>query len=82
VGPILRREAGKFPQWFRGRIPELARISRRLRRGREPSMCGDEESGYLQASSTVRRMLRRPTDGLWRSFRRFPGSLRSCRGST
>ena len=45
VGPILRREAGKFPQWFRGRIPKLARISRRLRREREPSMCGDEESG-------------------------------------
>ena len=45
VGPILRREAGKFPQWFRERIPELATISRRLRRERELSMCGDEESG-------------------------------------
>jgi HEPN domain-containing protein len=45
VGPILRREADKFPQWFRERIPELARISRKLRREREPSMYGDEESG-------------------------------------
>lgn len=45
VGPILRREASRFPQWFREEIPWIARISRRLRREREPSMYGDEESG-------------------------------------
>ncbi len=45
VGPILRREASRFPQWFQEEIPRIARISRRLRREREPSMYGDEESG-------------------------------------
>lgn len=45
VGPVLRREAGRFPEWFREEIPRLARISRKLRREREPSMYGDEESG-------------------------------------
>ncbi len=45
VGPILKREAEKFPEWFRKEIPRLARISRKLRREREPSMYGDEESG-------------------------------------
>jgi len=45
VGPILRREAHRFPEWFREKIPWLARISRRLRREREPAMYGDEELG-------------------------------------
>lgn len=45
VGPVLRREAHRFPKWFRESIPRMARISRRLRREREPSMYGDEESG-------------------------------------
>jgi HEPN domain-containing protein len=45
VGPALKREANRFPQWFRELIPKLARISRKLRREREPSMYGDEESG-------------------------------------
>ncbi len=45
VGPVLRREAERFPEWFRDESPRLARISRRLRREREPSMYGDEESG-------------------------------------
>jgi HEPN domain-containing protein len=45
VGPTLKREANRFPQWFRELIPKLARISRKLRREREPSMYGDEESG-------------------------------------
>jgi len=45
VGPILRKEAHRFPQWFQAEIPRLARISRMLRREREPSMYGDEESG-------------------------------------
>ena len=43
VGPVLRREAERFPEWFRDEIPRLARISRRLKR--EPSMHGDEEFG-------------------------------------
>jgi len=45
VGPLLKREAARFPDWFRGRVEVLARVSRRLRREREPSMYGDEESG-------------------------------------
>lgn len=45
MGPVLKREASRFPIWFREEIAELARISRKLRREREPSMCGDEESG-------------------------------------
>jgi len=45
VGPVLSREVDRFPQWFRDVIPRLARISRKLRREREPAMYGDEESG-------------------------------------
>lgn len=45
VGAVLRREAGRFPSWFRDEVPKLARISRKLRREREPAMYGDEESG-------------------------------------
>ena len=45
VGPVLRRNTQRFPEWFRSKINELASISRRLRREREPSMYGDEESG-------------------------------------
>ena len=45
VGPALKKEAEKFPDWFREKIPRLARISRRLRREREPLLYGDEESG-------------------------------------
>lgn len=45
VGPILRREKHRFPEWFQAEIPSLARISRILRREREPSMYGDEEAG-------------------------------------
>jgi len=45
VGPVLKEVRDKFPDWFKSEIPLLARISRRLRREREPSMYGDEESG-------------------------------------
>jgi len=45
VGPVLRANAGRFPEWFREEIPRLARISRKLRREREPSLYGDEEAG-------------------------------------
>ena len=45
VGPVLRREASRFPHWFQDEIPVLARISRKLRREREAAMYGDEESG-------------------------------------
>ncbi len=45
VGPVLRREADMFPDWFKAKIPLLARISRKLRREREPSLYGDEEGG-------------------------------------
>ncbi|MEZ0394685.1 MAG: HEPN domain-containing protein [Desulfurococcaceae archaeon] len=45
VGPVLRRERARFPEWFQHEVDALARISRRLRREREPSMYGDEEAG-------------------------------------
>ena len=45
VGPVLRKNAERFPEWFQKEIPRLARISRRLRREREPSVYGDEEMG-------------------------------------
>jgi len=45
VGAVLKREVERFPGWFRSEVPELARISRKLRREREPAMYGDEESG-------------------------------------
>ncbi|HAZ31821.1 MAG TPA: DNA-binding protein [Dehalococcoidia bacterium] len=43
VGPILRRNSGSFPEWFRAEIDKMSSISRILRREREPSMYGDEE---------------------------------------
>jgi HEPN domain-containing protein len=45
VGPVLKRHRELFPQWFRDRIDDVASISRKLRREREPSMYGDEETG-------------------------------------
>jgi len=45
VGPVLRREQGRFPAWFRERMDELISISRSLRKERELAMYGDEESG-------------------------------------
>lgn len=45
VGPVLIEYSGRFPEWFRNEIPQLAAISRWLRREREPSMYGDEELG-------------------------------------
>jgi len=45
VGPVLLESRGRFPKWFDEKIDELASTSRWLRREREPSMYGDEESG-------------------------------------
>ncbi len=45
VGPILRRERDRFPQWFKVEIDRLASISRSLRKERELAMYGDEEAG-------------------------------------
>ena len=45
VGVVLRREVERFPEWFRGEVSKLARMSRKLRREREPAMYGDEELG-------------------------------------
>jgi HEPN domain-containing protein len=45
VGPVLRREQGKFPVWFQEHIDELISISRSLRKERELAMSSDEESG-------------------------------------
>lgn len=45
VGPVIKRHRDLFPEWFKARIDEIASISRKLRREREPSMYGDEETG-------------------------------------
>ena len=45
VGPVLIEYSDRFPRWFRNEIPQLAAISRWLRREREHSMYGDEELG-------------------------------------
>ncbi|RLE74694.1 MAG: DNA-binding protein [Thermoprotei archaeon] len=45
VGPVLIEFEGRFPDWFRREMPQLAATSKWHRREREPSMCGDEELG-------------------------------------
>ena len=45
VGPIIKKHRDLFPQWFKERVDEIASISRKLRRERESSMYGDEETG-------------------------------------
>ncbi len=35
----------RFPEWFQASLEEFASTSRWLRREREPSMYGDEETG-------------------------------------
>lgn len=45
VGPILKKHEELFPEWFKAEVDRLASISRKLRREREPSMYGDEETG-------------------------------------
>lgn len=45
VGPILKKEKERFPEWFQKCIEELASVSRSLRREREPALYGDEETG-------------------------------------
>lgn len=45
VGLILIENRKRFPEWFQEEIEEFAYISRWLRREREPSMYGDEETG-------------------------------------
>jgi len=44
-GAYIEKNRGRFPNWFRELIDELAFISRQLRREREVSMYGDEETG-------------------------------------
>ncbi|BCU69872.1 HEPN domain-containing protein [Stygiolobus caldivivus] len=45
VGPLLKANAEKFPEWFRQKIDVFASYSRSLRKERELSMYGDEETG-------------------------------------
>jgi hypothetical protein len=68
MGPILRRENSRFPEWFREEIPLPARISRRLRRERKPAMYGDEEPGILPEELYDRVEQRKPCSRrAWRS---------------
>jgi HEPN domain-containing protein len=80
VGPVLRREAGRFPEWFRDEIPRLARTSRKLRREREPSMYGDESPESRLTSSTIEGMLWKLLDGLVSRYVSCVGFLWSSRG--
>lgn len=61
VGPILMQNSERFPEWFAKSIPKMASISRKLRREREPSMYGDEESGlppeYLYTAEDAQEAL-------------------------
>lgn len=45
VGPVLEREAARFPAWFREQLPQLVESSALWRRHRELSYYGDEEQG-------------------------------------
>ncbi|MGC9105564.1 MAG: HEPN domain-containing protein [Thermoprotei archaeon] len=45
VGPVLKVNADRFPPWFKEKVDLYASYSRTLRREREPSMYGDEETG-------------------------------------
>lgn len=44
VGIVLKDNADKFPQWFKAKIDLFASYSRSLRKERELSMYGDEET--------------------------------------
>ncbi|WP_054837262.1 HEPN domain-containing protein [Metallosphaera hakonensis] len=44
VGPVLKDNLDKFPSWFKERIEVFASYSRSLRKERELSMYGDEET--------------------------------------
>ena len=45
VGILLRRHKGRFPDDFGQRVDHFSSISRKLRKERETSFYGDEESG-------------------------------------
>lgn len=45
VGVTVRESASRFPDWWNARAGQLARISRDLRRYREMSLYGDDETG-------------------------------------
>lgn len=55
VGPVLRREKSRFPEWFQELVEELASISRSLRKERELAMYGDEEAGIPAEELYTRR---------------------------
>lgn len=54
VGPVLKREREKFPNWFQEKVDELASISRSLRKERELAMYGDEEAGVSHEELYIR----------------------------
>jgi HEPN domain-containing protein len=45
VGILLKKHRGKFPKGFAQNIDRLASISRKMRKERETSLYGDEETG-------------------------------------
>jgi len=45
VSPVLLEQRNRFPSWFKDELEEISSTSRWLRREREPSMYGDEETG-------------------------------------
>ncbi len=52
VGPVLRRERSKFPEWFQEHIDELASISRSLRKEGSSRCMVMKRAGYLLRNCT------------------------------
>lgn len=55
VGPVLKREGYRYPEWFREKLDDLVSISRSLRKERELAMYGDEELKLPPDELYVRR---------------------------
>lgn len=45
VGPVIKLNSNRYPEFFQKEVSRLVHISRKLRREREPSMYGDEVLG-------------------------------------
>jgi len=67
VGPVLRQNADRFSKWFRGKIPRMSSISRKLRRRGSLACTEMRKRGFLRSSSTPPKTLAKP----FPSLRRF-----------
>ena len=60
VGILLRRHKEKFPDDFGKGVDHFSSISRKLRKERETSFYGDEESGTPPRMSYILKKMRKP----------------------